>query len=148
MPPRSLAQRKADALDKLAHDEDAWIATASRSGVAHLVPLSFVWDGERVVTATEARRITARNVGASRRARLALGATRDVVVIDAQVDLCDVAVVDGGSAGRFAARLGWDPRSYDEPWVYLLMRPVRVLAWREVDELAGRVVMRDGEWLA
>lgn len=148
MPPRSLARRKADALDKLAHDEDAWVATASTAGVAHLVPLSFVWDGEHVVMATEAASVTAKNVGRSGRVRLALGGTRDVVLIDAAVEVVGAADVDDAPATAFAGRLGWDPRGYDEEWVYLLMRPSRVLAWREVDELEGRVIMRDGNWLA
>jgi hypothetical protein len=146
--PRSLAQRKADVLDKLAHDEDAWVATASASGVPHLVPLSFVWDGERLIVATEARSVTARNVASSGRARVALGGTRDVVVIDVRVDVVGRTAVENGSAQRFADRLGWDPRSYGDDWVYLLMRPRRVLVWRDVDEIDGRVVMRDGTWLA
>jgi len=31
--------------------------------------------------------------------------------------------------------------------VYLVLRPVRVQAWREADEMTGRTLMRDGEWL-
>ncbi|HZR13076.1 MAG TPA: pyridoxamine 5'-phosphate oxidase family protein [Acidimicrobiia bacterium] len=147
MPPRPRAQRKADALEKLAHDEDAWVATASPAGVAHLVPLSFVWDGERVVIATEATSVTARNVVASGRARLGLGPTRDVVVVDTEVEVVGATEVGDAHAQLFAERLGWDPRPYGGGWVYLLMRPVRVLAWREADELEGRVVMRDGTWV-
>jgi hypothetical protein len=55
----------------------------SPNGVAHLVPLSFAWDGEHLIIATEATALTTRNLTGARRARLALGQTRDVVMIDA-----------------------------------------------------------------
>ncbi|MFD9968539.1 hypothetical protein ACFWZR_05490 [Streptomyces sp. NPDC059017] len=43
-PARSRAQRRTDALDRLAGDRDAWVATASADGVPTLVPLWFLWD--------------------------------------------------------------------------------------------------------
>jgi hypothetical protein len=30
---------------------------------------------------------------------------------------------------------------------FLVLRPQRVQAWREVDELPGRTLMRDGAWI-
>ena len=39
-----------------------------------------------------------------------------------------------------------DPRTTDG-YQFLVLRPERVLAWRESDEIAGRTIMRDGEWL-
>jgi hypothetical protein len=30
---------------------------------------------------------------------------------------------------------------------HLVLRPERVQAWRESDEIAGRTIMRDGAWL-
>jgi hypothetical protein len=45
-PARSLTQRVQDALHRLEHDVDAWVATADPSnGRPYLVPLSFDWDG-------------------------------------------------------------------------------------------------------
>ena len=41
----------------------------------------------------------------------------------------------------------WDPRHEPEPYVFILLRPRRVQGWREANELAGRVLMRAGEWL-
>ena len=35
-----------------------------------------------------------------------------------------------------------------DEYVYLRITPRAMQAWREVNELAGRWVMRDGEWLA
>jgi hypothetical protein len=31
--------------------------------------------------------------------------------------------------------------------VFLVLRPVRIQAWRESDEIAGRTLMRDGAWV-
>jgi len=30
---------------------------------------------------------------------------------------------------------------------FLVLRPQRIQAWREVDELPGRSLMRGGEWI-
>src|ERR1700691_4798705 len=84
---RSTALRKSDALDKLRNDQDVWVATADGRGIAHLVPLSLCWHDGLVVVAVEASSRTARNASASGRARLALGPTRDVVMIDAQASV-------------------------------------------------------------
>src|SRR5277367_5837083 len=81
--PRSTEQRKADTLAKLtAPAADVWVATAAAQAGGHassyMVPLSLAWADERVVLATEADSVTARNLTSERRARLGLGPTRDV----------------------------------------------------------------------
>src|SRR4249919_3970479 len=91
---RGIEQRKTDTLAKLGErGADVWVATAARSSQAdgataepYLVPLSLAWIDERVVIALEATSRTARNLVAGGTARLALGPTRDVVLIDAVVD--------------------------------------------------------------
>jgi len=148
-PPRSPHQRKADALALLtARHADLWMASASASGVAHLVPLSFAWDGEHVILATALHAVTTRNISATRRARLALGGTRDVVMIDAllvrQVALREI---EAALAERYAAQADWDPRSADGDFIYSLVHPDRIQVWREVNEHVGRTVMRGGVWL-
>ena len=149
---RTPAQRKADALAKLERDLDVWVATAGGGGRPHLVPLSLAWDGCRGVVATEAGSATARNAARSPVARLALGGTRDVVLLDVGVEsVVPTGALDAATGDAFAARTGWDPRGEDaggDGWVFLLMRPRRVQVWRDVEEMAGRVVMRDGEWVA
>ncbi|WP_331748476.1 hypothetical protein [Streptomyces sp. NBC_00984] len=45
------------------------------------------------------------------------------------------------------ARTGFDPREFDEPHQYFLIRPRRIHAWREANELPGRALMRDGHRL-
>ena len=145
---RSAAQRKSDALDKLRNDQDVWVATADGRGIAHLVPLSLCWHDGLVVVAVEASSRTARNASASGRARLALGPTRDVVMIDAEASV--VARQDAGPeiGGGSRERTGWEPGSDGGNWVYVLLKPARIQVWRDVEEIAGRTVMNDGTWLA
>lgn len=149
-PARPLEQRKADSLAKLgAEGADIWVATASPAGDAHLVPLSLCWDDDRVVVATERGTRTFENLAASGRARLALGPERDVVMIDAVlVSVVDVADAPHALADAYADQADWDPREAGDGYVYVVLAPERIQAWREADEIAGRTLMRDGHWLA
>ncbi|WP_435769862.1 pyridoxamine 5'-phosphate oxidase family protein [Nocardioides sp. SYSU DS0651] len=145
--PRDRATRKADALAMLATPAvDAWVATASAMPTAHLVPLSLAWVDERVVVAVDSRSATARNLVASGQARVAVGPTRDVVMIDAVLER-SVAVSDDEALGAaYAAQADWDPRN-SPGYAFLVLRPVRIQAWREVDEIPDRDLMHDGRWL-
>lgn len=145
--PRSRAQRKADVLAKLAAPvADAWVATAE-GDKPYLIPLTLAWHDERILLATARTSPTGRNIEACGRARLALGATRDVVMIEAVLEKT-VPVGDSGAAGEaYAEQNDWDPRTAGESYVFLVLRPDKIQAWREVGELAGRTVRRDGAWL-
>ena len=147
MSPRDAETRKADSLALLATPEiDVWVATAGAAGDAHLVPLSLAWVDERVVIAVPATSVTTRNLTASHRARLAVGPTRDVVMIDAALE-GTVAVDDDPALGEaYAAQADWDPRG-DPGYVFLVLRPLRLQAWREANEIKGRTLMRDGAWV-
>jgi Pyridoxamine 5'-phosphate oxidase len=150
-PPRSFDQRRADALATLSAPEaDAWVSTASPDGTAHLVPLSIGWTGATIVLVTVAESPTARNLARMGRARVALGGTRDVVMIDAEL-VADRALGDTPDQllDAFAAQSGWDPRaeSDEDEFRSFELRPVRLQAWRESNEIAGRTLMRDGAWL-
>ncbi|MEZ0090160.1 hypothetical protein [Streptacidiphilus sp. EB129] len=47
----------------------------------------------------------------------------------------------------FAARTGFDPRAEtDAAYHYFRIRPLRLQAWREANELSGRTLMRNGRW--
>lgn len=151
-PPRPAAQRKADTLAKLtAQDADVWVSTASVAdgdvASPYLVPLSLLWANERIVIALEASSRTARNIRRSNRARLAMGPTRDVVMIDVDIEAVVAATdVDSSVADAYAEQAGWDPRKETSAHVYITFRPVRIQAWREANELAGRTLMTDGRW--
>jgi len=145
--PRDRATRKADLLAALsAPFADVWVATASPDAAPHLVPLSLAWVDERAVIALESGSVTARNIGASGVARLATGPTRDVAIIDAVLERSAGVDEDGPLGEAYAAQADWDPRGI-EGYVFLVLRPTRIQAWRESNELAGRVLMRDGAWV-
>jgi hypothetical protein len=147
--PRTIQQRRQDALAKLTEvHADVWVASASAEGIAHLVPLSYAWDGVCLIVVCDEASMTARNIRASSRARLALGGTRDVVMVDVVLE----ATVDGDAEGAstaevYASQTDWDPREAEGDFAYLRLRPQRIQVWREANEIAGRLVMRDGAWI-
>jgi hypothetical protein len=145
--PRSAAERKADTLAKLtAPAADAWVASAGTG--PHLVPLSLAWIDDRVVVAVETTSVTFRNIAGAGVARIGLGPTRDVVLIDAALEGAHpTADASGRLADAYAAQSDWDPRDAGEGYAYLVLRPDRVQAWTEVHELPGRTIMRSGAWL-
>ena len=147
-PVRSAEQRKRDTLHRLDHDVDAWVATADgASGMPYLVPLSFLWNGSYLLFATPASSPTGRNLAASGRARVGIGPTRDVVLIEGTVETVQPGELTEQDAELFAAKTGFDPRRLATPYLYFRVVPRRVQAWREADELDGRELMRDGRWL-
>ncbi|MFK3729870.1 pyridoxamine 5'-phosphate oxidase family protein [Streptomyces sp. NPDC088090] len=141
--PRSREERVRDTLARLETDVDLWLASRG-----HLIPLSFLWDGAAVLVSTPRASLTGRNLLADGRVRLALGPTRDVVMIDGAAEPVDLADLPAGTGDAFAEKTGFDPRELTRPYQYFLIRPHRVHAWREADELEGRTLMRDGSWLA
>jgi hypothetical protein len=145
--PRERMTRKADLLAALtAPAADVWVATASPDAAPYLVPLSLAWIDDRAVIALEERSVTARNLAASGVARLAVGPTRDVALIDVVLER-SVGVDDDEPLGEaYAAQADWDPRGVPG-YVFLVLRPTRIQAWRESNELSGRVLMRDAVWL-
>jgi hypothetical protein len=145
--PRSRAQRRRDTEHRLTHDIDLWVASASADGAPYLVPLSFDWDGEAVLLATPAGSPTGRNLAASGTVRLGLGHTRDVSMIEGEVEVLEIDELSPQEGDRFAERTGFDPRAETPPYRWFRVSPRRIQAWREADELPGRDLMRDGRWL-
>jgi len=146
--PRSPAQRRRDTEQWLTHDIDLWVASASADGGPYLVPLSFDWDGEAVLVATPAESRTGRNLATTQTARLGLGHTRDVSMIEGDVEVLEIDALPQERGDRFATRAGFDPRAQDTPYRWFRISPLRIQAWREVNELPDRELMRDGRWLA
>ena len=146
--PRSPAQRRSDTEQRLTHDIDLWVASASADGGPYLVPLSFDWDGEAVLVATPAESRTGRNLATTQTARLGLGHTRDVSMIEGDVEILEIDALPQERGDRFATRAGFDPRAQDTPYRWFRISPRRIQAWREVNELPDRELMRDGRWLA
>jgi hypothetical protein len=145
--PRSRAERRRDTEHRLAHDVDVWVASASPDGAPYLVPLSFDWDGEALLVATPANSPTGRNLAATRAVRLGLGHTRDVSMIEGAVEVLEIDALPQEQGDRFAERSGFDPRTLKTPYRWFRIAPRRIQAWREVDELPDRELMRDGHWI-
>ncbi len=145
---RTTGERKQHLLELLESGKrDVWVATADKNGHPHLVPFSFGWDGRHVIVATEAAFVTARSLEVTHRARLAVGDTRDVNLIDVTAKTIAMSDLDHAVADDFAARNGWDPRKARGSWVWLAMTPERILCWNNEAELDGRTVMKNGRWL-
>jgi hypothetical protein len=146
-PERTKTQRRTDVVRKLESDNKLWIATASPDGNAHLVPFSFVWDGEHLIMATRQDSPAARNAASTGNARVALGDFSDVVLIDGRVTLVSQQAMDGALAERLARVSGIDAR-HTPGFIYLQLLPTRIQAWwSNAAELASPTVMRDGRWL-
>ncbi|GAA1571786.1 hypothetical protein GCM10009789_26680 [Kribbella sancticallisti] len=144
---RSLETRKQDTLRHLTDTVDAWVSTASADGTPYLMPLSFLWEDGAILLSTALNNPTSLNLQANPEVHLAIGGTRDVVLV---VGTCEVLkpedlTVETGDA--FAEKSGFDPRALKSPYLYFRVTPTRIQAWREVNELQERTLMQDGNWL-
>lgn len=147
-PPRTTAQRKADTLARLASAVDCWVPSSGARGDAYLIPLSFVWHGGRIILATLAASSTVRNLRRVGRMRVALDGTRDVVIVAGDAAIVAQEALDEAAAEAFQVAAGFEPRREANTYVYLVLTPRSILAWREENELADREIMRAGQWLA
>lgn len=148
MTTRAAADRVADAQRRLQSEANVWVATASPDGIPHLVPFSLGWDGANIQITTPRSTVTALNAAATGRARASLDDADDVVILDGPARVQPIDEVDGGVLAEFVQRLGWDPADNGDDWVLITLTPERVLSWNSLDEGEGRVIMRDGNWLA
>ena len=113
-----------------------------------LVPLSFDWDGAEILVVTPVGSPCGRNLRDTGRARLALGELRDVVMVDASAREVATDAVPEAQWQRYIERTDWDPREERADYAVYFLRPERIQAWREANEIPGRTLMRDGAWLA
>lgn len=142
--PRSLAQRLSDTRARLENDIDLWIASA-HDDQPWLVPISFVWwEGEIWIASMGGAR-TQRNLSASPVVRLALGELRDVVIIDGRAEVAPMERTPKRVLEIYVEKQGGDPSRWADSLIRI--RPTKVQAWREENELEGRHLMRNGRWL-
>jgi hypothetical protein len=141
---RPIAERVADTRDRLARDVDAWVSTVDPDGEPRLAALSFLWHDEGLLVATSRTGATGRNLLERPTVRMGIGHLRDVVLVDGAVEVTEP---DDVTADAFAAKAGFDPRPIDG-FAFFRVTPRSIQAWREENELAGRFVLRAGEWLA
>jgi len=141
---RNKSERLADTRRRLDNDADAWLASTS-GDKPWLVPLSFLWHEGELVFATDASTPTSENVGLVPRVRVALGHTRDVVIVEGEATLAPSTDLTAVEVRLYQLKHSSDPRAWADSIVRV--RPLRIQAWREENELAGRLLMRDGIWL-
>lgn len=146
-PPRALDERIRDTRAKLEEEVDLWVSTSSPSTGPYLVPLSFMWDGGTLLLATARASVTGRNLLTDGRTRMSLGGTRDVVIIEGTADPVENDELPSETGDAFADTCGFEPRKNGRSYLYFRVRPQRIQAWREVNEVEGRDLMLDGRWL-
>jgi len=142
---RTLAERRAAALERLRSDSNLWLATASDGRGPHLIPVSYWWDGARLLTATFENSRTLQNVQAQPKVRASIGSTGDVVMIDATAVVVAAADIGEVAAEGYAQASGV-PRSAPG-FTYMRLVPERIQVWKGQAEFSGRTVMRAGVWL-
>jgi hypothetical protein len=147
-PLRDIATRKKDVLDALAKNGRFWLGTADPTGKPHVIAVSAWWHSDALVMATLGTSRTARNMEMNPHVTLAGGAFNDAIVIHAQM-IESRAVADAPELARgFKAAMGWEPSEVSEGWSFFTLRPIKIQAFREFEEIEGRDVMVRSRWLA
>lgn len=111
--------------------------------------MSYAWTGSELIIATAASTPTARNIRESGVAKVAIGPTDDVLLIDVALSGA-VSIEDAPEelAATYASQSDWDPRQgVDAPSLYISLIPRVMRAWRQENEIGERVIMRDGQWV-
>jgi general stress protein 26 len=142
---RSLSERRVAALERLRSNSNLWLATSSDGRGPHLIPVSYWWDGERLLTATFQGSRTLRNIQAQPRVRASIGSTGDVLMIDATAAVMAPADIEATAAEGYAQASGV-PRSAPG-FTYVRLVPQRIQVWKGQAEFSGRTVIRSGAWL-
>jgi general stress protein 26 len=142
---RTLSERREAALERLRSNSNLWLATASDGRGPHLIPVSYWWDGARLLTATFEGSRTLRNVRVQPKVRASIGSTGDVLMVDATAVIMAVADVEESAAEGYAQASGV-PRSAPG-FTYVRLVPERMQVWKGPAEFSGRTVMRAGAWL-
>jgi hypothetical protein len=145
--PRSRAQRRRDTEHRLTHDIDVWVASASADGAPYLVPLSFDWDGEAAADGHADRQPDRQEPGRHPGRSAGAGPHPRRFMIEGEVEVLEIDTLPQQRGDRFAAHTGLDPRALATPYRWFRISPRRIQAWRAVNELPDRELMRDGRWL-
>lgn len=141
--PRGLEQRRADALERLGTGRQMWLATAGEG--PHLIPVAYIWNTNALTTATFERSRTVANLRTIPRARVAIGDTADLIMVDAAASLVPVDAIDPAAADGYA-QVSHDPRTMPG-FIYIQLVPQRIQVWNGFHEFTERTVMAEGRWL-
>lgn len=100
-----------------------------------------------MLIATPSSSPTSRNLLATGRVRLAIGPTRDLVLIEGTTRALKAAEVPDEVGDAFAEKAGFDPRRLTTTYLYFRIHPQRLQAWREDNEHRDRDLMHGGVWV-
>lgn len=145
-PSRDAATRKADVIAFLEKQGHYWLTTAEVGGRPHVIAVSGLWDGSGITVSTLGTSKTARNMAMNPLVVLAGGDPQDAIVIQAHV----IESAPVGDSPRvleeWKKAMGWDPSELGD-WMFYLLRPTRIQAFRGYDEIGGRDVMLRSRWV-
>ena len=68
-------------------------------------------------------------------------------MIECEAEVLEIDALPQERGDQFVAHTGFDPRALATPYRWFRLSPRRIQAWREVNELPDRELMRDGRWL-
>lgn len=122
-----------------------WLATASDRRGPHLIPVSFWWDGARLVTATFENSRTLNDIRAQPRVRASIGTTSDVVMIHGMAAVVAVADLDEAAVTGYERASG--VLRSTPGFVYVSVVPTRIQGVERAGGFSGRTVMRADAWL-
>jgi hypothetical protein len=142
---RPLPERREAALERLGSGGNLWLATASDGRGPHLIPVSYWWDGERLITATFEGSRTLNNIRVQPRVRASVGSTSDVLMIDATAAVVAAAELEESAVAGYEQASG--VLRSTPGFVYVQLVPKRMQVWSGPAEFSGRTVMRAGVWL-
>jgi hypothetical protein len=71
----------------------------------------------------------------------------DALLVATPTESLEIEALPQDRGDRLAARTGFDPRALATPYRWFRISPRRIQAWREVNELPDRELMREGRWL-
>jgi len=102
-------------MDFLKENEMCRIATASRKGEPHVVPVSYIWDKDRAVVVTDYGTRKLKNLRENPQAAILVdsGGTRRLILISGPVEIVEKGEEYGRLYKLFYSKLDWVKR---DPW--------------------------------
>jgi hypothetical protein len=141
-PYRTKDERLAVIARRLTVDRDCWFATADPERGPHVVPLSFLADGPRLILATGRNRPVIRNLQGDPRVVVVLGGFGDAVRTSGRARAVELDSFGAAILARYVAKAGWEPQGEQSLGIVVELEEVRCS--RSSAEDRDRVVWQAG----
>ncbi len=118
------------AIPRLEREQNIWLSTVRADGRPHLIPIWFVWHGDRIWICTPSGTQKLMNIQHNPRVALALEDGSSPVIIEGRaVPHSDLATREKLNPA-FMQKFEWDiVHDQDEDWVLIEIIPAKVLMW-------------------